>query len=68
MNSLPKLLMIAGGALLVIGFLMQFIKLGRLPGDIIIKKENATFYFPVVTCIIISVLLSLVSFIIGKFR
>ena len=68
MNSLPKLLMIAGGALLVIGFLMQFIKLGRLPGDIVIKKENATFYFPVVTCIIISVLLSLVSFIIGKFR
>ena len=68
MNTLPKLLMIAGGALLVIGFLMQFIKLGRLPGDIIIKKENATFYFPVVTCIIISVLLSLISFIIGKFR
>ena len=68
MNTLPKLLMIAGGALLVIGFLMQFIKLGRLPGDIIIKKENATFYFPVVTCIIISVLLSLVSFLIGKFR
>ena len=68
MNSLPKLLMIAGGVLLVIGFLMQFIKLGRLPGDIVIKKENATFYFPVVTCIIISVLLSLVSFIIGKFR
>ena len=57
MNSLPKLLMIAGGALLIIGFLMQFIKLGRLPGDIVIKKENATFYFPVVTCIIISVLL-----------
>lgn len=68
MNSLPKLLMIAGGALLAIGFLMQFIKLGRLPGDIVIKKENATFYFPVVTCIIISVLLSLISFIIGKFR
>ncbi len=68
MNSLPKLLMIAGGALLVIGFLMQFIKLGRLPGDIVIKKENATFYFPIVTCIIISVLLSLISFIIGKFR
>ena len=60
--------MIAGGALLAIGFLMQFIKLGRLPGDIVIKKENATFYFPVVTCIIISVLLSLISFIIGKFR
>ena len=43
MNSLPKLLMIAGGALLVIGFLMQFIKLGRLPGDIVIKKRERYF-------------------------
>ncbi|MGM9923745.1 MAG: DUF2905 domain-containing protein [Bacillus sp. (in: firmicutes)] len=68
MNSLPKILMVIGGVLLVVGFLMQFVKLGKLPGDIIIKKENATFYFPVVTCIVVSVMLSAIFFIIGKFR
>lgn len=68
MSSLPKLLMIIGGVLLVLGFLMQFIKLGKLPGDIIIKKENATFYFPIVTCILVSIILSAIFFIIGKFR
>ncbi|WP_019242736.1 MULTISPECIES: DUF2905 domain-containing protein [Bacillus] len=68
MNSLPKLLMIIGGVLLVLGFFMQFIKLGRLPGDIVIKKENATFYFPIVTSIIVSVLISAILFIIGKLR
>ncbi|WP_042345661.1 DUF2905 domain-containing protein [Bacillus massiliigorillae] len=68
MSSLPKVLMIIGGVLLVLGFLMQFIKLGKLPGDIIIKKENATFYFPVVTCILVSVVLSAIFYIIGKFR
>ena len=37
MNSLPKLIMMIGVVLIIIGFLMQFIKLGRLPGDIIIR-------------------------------
>ena len=60
--------MIIGGVLLVLGFFMQFIKLGRLPGDIVIKKENATFYFPIVTSIIVSVLISAILFIIGKLR
>lgn len=41
--------------------------LGKLPGDILIKKENVTFYFPVVTCILISLLLSLVMYLIRKF-
>jgi len=68
MSSLPKLLMIVGGAIFVVGFLMQFIKLGKLPGDIIIKKENATFYFPIVTSIVLSVIVSLILFIVSKFR
>ena len=68
MSSLPKLLMIVGGAIFVVGFLMQFIKLGKWPGDIIIKKQNATFYFPSVTSIVISVVVSLILFIVGKFR
>ena len=68
MSSLPKLLMVAGGVIFALGFLMQFIKLGKLPGDIIIKKENATFYFPIVTSIVLSIIVSALLFIIGKFR
>lgn len=68
MSSLPKLLMVVGGVIFVLGFLMQFIKIGKLPGDIIIKKENATFYFPIVTSIVLSILVSAILFIIGKFR
>ena len=68
MSSLPKLLMVVGGVIFALGFLMQFIKLGKLPGDIIIKKENAIFYFPIVTSIVLSIIVSAILFIIGKFR
>jgi Protein of unknown function (DUF2905) len=39
-------------------------RLGRLPGDIVIERENSRFYFPIVTCIVISVVLSLVMWLI----
>jgi hypothetical protein len=68
MTGLPKMLMIIGGIILIIGFLMQFIKIGKLPGDIVIKKENTTFYFPLMTSILLSVILSLVFYIIGRFK
>ncbi|NQD67165.1 DUF2905 domain-containing protein [Bacillus haikouensis] len=68
MTGIPKLLMIIGGIILIIGFLMQFIKIGKLPGDIVIKKENTTFYFPLMTSILLSVILSLVFYIIGRFK
>lgn len=68
MTGLPKLMMVAGAVLLIIGFLMAFTKLGRLPGDIIIKKENSTFYFPVMTSIIVSIVLSLIFYVLGRFR
>jgi len=49
-------LLIAGaGLLMVLG-----VPLGRLPGDIVIRRGNATFYFPLVTCIVISIVLTLV--------
>jgi hypothetical protein len=67
-TGLPKLLMIIGGIILIVGFLMQFIKIGKLPGDIVIKKENTTFYFPLMTSILLSVILSLVFYIIGRFK
>ncbi|MFW0781170.1 DUF2905 domain-containing protein [Rossellomorea marisflavi] len=68
MSGLPKLLMIAGAVLLVAGLFLQFTKLGKLPGDIVVKKENATFYFPLMTSVLLSVILSLVFYFIGRFK
>ncbi|AQS55214.1 DUF2905 domain-containing protein [Novibacillus thermophilus] len=69
MNEITKLLIGAGVLLIMVGLLWQvggkFLNLGRLPGDIVVEKENFRFYFPIVTCIVISVVLSL---ILGLFR
>ncbi len=63
-DSLGKTLMIFGAVLLVVGAVLylggKLPWLGRLPGDIHVEKENFSFYFPVVTCIIISVVLTIV--------
>lgn len=66
MTEFPKMLMILGGILVVIGFCMQFI--GKLPGDLIFKKGNTTFFFPIVTCIVVSIVLSIVFSILGRFK
>ncbi|CJF65923.1 DUF2905 domain-containing protein [Priestia megaterium] len=66
MNDMPKMLITLGGILVVIGLLWQFV--GKLPGDIFIKKGNTTFYFPIVTCILVSVVLSIIFYVIGKFK
>ncbi len=60
---MQKILIILGIFILVIGLLYPYIKkigLGQLPGDIIFKSGNSTFLFPVVTCIIISVVLTII--------
>ena len=57
------LLIVAGGFLLLIGKLPGG---GKLPGDIMIKKENFSFYFPLTTCIIISVVATLLSYLWSK--
>ena len=60
---MQKILMILGIVILVIGLLYPYIKkigLGQLPGDVIFKSGNSTFLFPVVTCIIISVVLTII--------
>lgn len=71
MDSMPKLLIWGGIVLIVIGLLWsvggKFLNLGRLPGDIVVEKENVKFYFPIVTCIVISVVLSLGMYIIRWF-
>jgi hypothetical protein len=68
MTGLAKIIMVLGAIIFIVGFLMQFINIGKLPGDIVIKKGNTTFYFPVVTSILISVILSAIFYFIGKFR
>ncbi|RWR15233.1 DUF2905 domain-containing protein [Siminovitchia fortis] len=68
MNGMAKLLMVAGAVIFIAGFLIHFLKLGRLPGDIVIKKGNATFFFPVMTSIIISVILSAIFFLVGRLK
>lgn len=68
MNEISKYLMIIGVIVFLIGLIMQFIPIGKLPGDIMIKKEHTTFYFPITTCIVISIVLSLFFYFIGKFR
>ncbi|GFO68328.1 hypothetical protein GMLC_19070 [Geomonas limicola] len=69
MPSLGKSLIVIGLVIAAVGVLFNFAGklpwLGRLPGDIYIKRENFTFYFPLATSIIVSVVL---SFILWLFR
>ncbi len=63
LESLGKMLLVLGGIILAAGLLFLLagrIGLGRLPGDIVIRGENYVFYFPLVTMIIISVVLTLI--------
>ncbi|MED1442285.1 DUF2905 domain-containing protein [Aeribacillus composti] len=66
MTEFPKLLMVLGGILLFVGLFMQVV--GRLPGDIVVKKGNFTFFFPIVTCIVISLLLTFIFSFLGRFK
>ncbi|HYG40507.1 MAG TPA: DUF2905 domain-containing protein [Cytophagales bacterium] len=71
-ENLGKIIIIGGLALVVIGIILLYSNkipfLGKLPGDITIKKENFTFYFPIVTSIIISIIISLILYLIRKFQ
>ena len=59
---MPRLLIVAGIVLAAIGLAMHFgLPLGRLPGDIVIRRGNGTIYIPIVTCIVVSFVLSIVS-------
>ena len=58
-------LLIAVGLLLMAGARFSFFGLGRLPGDIAYKGKNVQFYFPIVTCLILSVVLTLVWWLIS---
>ena len=69
MRRMQRFLIAVGIALLVAGLLWPWLSklgLGRLPGDIRIESESGGFYFPIVTCIVISVVLSLVLWFFRK--
>jgi hypothetical protein len=64
-----KILVIIGLVIVVIGLLLIFkvpIPFGKLPGDIAIKGEHVQFYFPIVTSVIISIILSLLFYLFGR--
>jgi hypothetical protein len=65
------MLIYAGIALVILGLLITFgerlpIRFGRLPGDIVLRGKNTTFYFPIVTCLIVSVVLTLIGWIFSR--
>ena len=55
------------GALLLSGARLPY-RIGRLPGDIVVQGRNSSFYFPIVTCIIVSLLFTLLMWILNLFR
>jgi hypothetical protein len=64
-----RFLILAGLVLVAVGLLWPYLTrlgLGRLPGDIAIRGEHGSFYFPIVTCLIISLVLSLLFWLAGK--
>ncbi len=68
-----RMLLVLGVALVVIGGIIMLLGrtgllLGRLPGDILYRGRNTTFYFPLVSSLLISVVLSIVFFLIGRPR
>lgn len=66
-----KILIATGIVLVIAGLIFHFGKglpLGRLPGDIHIKKENFSFYFPLTTGVLLSIILSLILYLVNRFR
>ena len=64
--GLGLFLIVIGGAFMLLG--RTGLPLGRLPGDIVYKGKNTIFYFPLATSILLSIVLSLVFYLIGRFR
>jgi len=70
LTQFGRFLTITGLIIFVIGLLLMFFNkipfIGKLPGDIIVKKENYTIYLPIVTSILISLILSLIFYLLRK--
>ena len=60
---MQKILIYIGLIILAIGLLWPFLKelpIGRMPGDIVLKKDKFTFYFPIITCLVVSLIISII--------
>ncbi len=73
MAELGKLLLLVGGLIVVIGALLLLagrfhLPLGRLPGDIVVRGKNTVFYFPLGTSILVSIVLSLILWLLSRVR
>lgn len=71
MTSLGRTLIAIGAILVIVGLLLTLgarlpFRIGRLPGDIIIRGKNSVFYFPLMTCLVLSLVLSLVMWLVGR--
>jgi len=72
-RELGRTLLLLGGLLVLAGAFFYFggrlpFRLGRLPGDIVHRGEHTTFYFPIVTCFVLSAALSLLFWLFSHFR
>lgn len=73
MTDLGKVLVVVGGLVVLAGLLLMLLgrtnfPLGRLPGDFLYRGKNTTLYFPLATSILLSVVLSLVLYVVSRFR
>ncbi len=72
MEAFGKMLIVLGAVMVGFGLLLTFWGkiplLGRLPGDIVIKRDNFVFYFPITTSILLSIVLSLILYVISKLK
>ena len=73
MTDLGKLLLVLGGVIVLIGAVLLLagkfnLPLGRLPGDIVYRGKNTVFYFPIVTCILLSIIVSLLLWLFRRGR
>jgi hypothetical protein len=72
MVEMAKTLILLGAVLIVLGLILLLLQktpfLGKLPGDILVKQENFTFYFPLATSIVISIIVSLILYLVSRFR
>ena len=71
MTELGKMLLILGGALAAIGAVLLLagkfnLPLGHLPGDLVYRGKNVVFYFPLATCVIVSLVLSLILWLVNR--
>jgi hypothetical protein len=73
MSDLGRLLILLGAVLVVAGVVLTVLgrahlPLGRLPGDIVYRGKNTTIYFPLATSVVVSVVLSIVLYVVGRWR